>query len=404
MKIQIHDVRIEGYDKMPEAYFENFFNIDKDTLFSLEDIEKNIRLMYGSRFFEQVNYEISPNGGKNDLIIEVNEADPGYLSAGIHYDGDYGASLLINGSFRNVLVNRSKLFTDLVLGENPRLRAFYMIDYGAKPGFGIKAEFYSFKFNTYQQEKKVNEISFTNLTGSFFMNYSLKNFYNFRTGFEYEYFSFKQQVNIDTMLADYSDFSSYGNFFATWAADTRDRLYFPTTGFISELHGKYVMPLSAWSRNIFTSSFVMYFNYEHNYEFAPRWVMRPGLFMGSTLSSKNQPPPQHWFAFGGMNPKHYINTAVPFTGVQFIQRYGYHAVILRFHMQYNFYRKLYLTFLTDAGSVDYTLDDMSNPENFILGYGARLSYDSFIGPVEFTLMGSNLNSAPLLFINLGFWF
>ncbi|MBW6459799.1 MAG: patatin-like phospholipase family protein, partial [Bacteroidales bacterium] len=87
-EIKIHDVRIKGYDQMSEAYFENYFNFDKDTLLSLEDIERNIRLMYGSRFFEQVNYEISANDGKNILIIEVNEADPGYLSAGIHYDGD----------------------------------------------------------------------------------------------------------------------------------------------------------------------------------------------------------------------------------------------------------------------------------------------------------------------------
>ena len=403
-EIKIHDVRIKGFDKMPEAYFENYFKIDKDTLFSLEDIEKNIRLMYGSRFFEQVNYEISPNGGKNDLVIEVKEADPGYLSAGIHYDGDYGASLLINGSFRNLLGNRSKLFTDLVLGENPRLRAFYIIDYGARPGFGINAEVYSFKFNTYDKDVKVNEIDFTKYAGSFFLNYSLRNFYNFRAGFEYEYFRFRQSVNIETLLSTYTDFSSYGNFFINWAADTRNRLYFPSSGFRSEFSMKYVMPLSDWSRDIFTSSVVIHFNYEHNYSFAPRWVMRPGIFIGSTLSSVNEPPPQHWFAFGGMNPKNYVSTAVPFAGVNFIQRFGYHATVLRFHMQYNFYRKLYLTLLTDAGSIAFSLDDALDPENYILGYGARFSYDSFIGPVEFTLMGSNLNSKPLLFINLGFWF
>jgi len=403
-EINIHYVRIKGFHKMPKAYFENYFKIDEDTLFSLEDIEKNIRLMYGSRFFEQVNYEISTNGGKNDLVIEVTEADPGYLSAGIHYDNDYGASLLINGSFRNVLGSRSKLFTDLVLGENPRLRAFYMIDYGARPGFGLKAEFYSLTFNTYDNDLKINEITFSNYSGSFFLNYSLRNFYNFRAGFEYEYFRFRQEVNIDKLLSTFADFSSYGNVFINWAADTRDRLYFPSSGFRSEFSMKYVMPLSNWSRDIFTSSMVMHFNYEHNYLFAPRWVMRPGIFIGSTLSSVNQPPPQHWFALGGMNPKNYVSTAIPFTGVRFIQKFGYHAVVLRFHMQYNFYRKLYLTLLTDAGTVAYSLNDAFDPDNYILGYGTRFSYDSFIGPVELTLMGSNLNSKPLLFINLGFWF
>ena len=49
-------------------------------------------------------------------------------------------------------------------------------------------------------------------------------------------------------------------------------------------------------------------------------------------------------------------------------------------------------------------EEFYDPENFIIGYGATISYDSFIGPLELTFMGSNLNSQPMLFLNLGFWF
>lgn len=402
--VMVDKLRIEGYRKITRNYFRNYFDFASDTVYTLAEIEKNIRLIYGSRFFDEVDYAIENNGSENELVIKVKEADPGYLSAGIHYDGDYGPSILLNGSFRNVLGKRSKLFSDMILGENPRFRAFYMIDNGAKPGIGAMAEFYSFKFNSYEKEEKINEIKFTNYKGSVFLNYSLKNFYNFRAGFEYEYFRFKQEVNIDTFLNAYSGFSSYGNFFINWAADTRDKPYFPTSGFRSEFHVKYVMPLSQWSKDIFTSSAIVYFNYEHNASVAPKWVLRPGIFMGSTLSSENEPPPQHWFGFGGLNPKHYMSTALPFAGVNFIQRYGYHAVILRMKAQYNFYRKLYVTFVVDAGSNEEDLDDLFDPVNYIMGYGATFSYDSYIGPVELTLMGSNLNSKPMLFLNLGFWF
>ena len=373
--------------------------------FTLAEIEKSIRQIYGTHFFEEVNYEVNSNGKRSDLIIRVKEADPGYVSAGIHYDGSYGGSLLLTGSFRNVLGKRTKLFTDLVLSQNPRIRAFYMLDNGKQPGIGAKLEYYSFRFDTYEKDSKTNKIIFTNYKASAFLNYSLANLLNFRGGFEYEYFRFKQDVPTDTVIEKYSNFSSYGNFFATFSIDSRNRAYFPTTGSRSELHFEYVMPFSEnWSQDLFTSSFILYWKYDLNIHFAPRFVFRPGFFIGSTLSSENRPPLQHYFGFGGLNPSQYVSTFVPFTGLQFIQRFGYHAAVLRMKLQYNFYKKLYLTFLFDGGSVEMDFGDLYQPKNFIAGYGATVGYDSFIGPLELTLMGSNINSKPMLFLNIGFWF
>jgi len=404
-KIFVNSVQIKGYRKFAGSYFKNYFNVKEDTIFTLAEIEKSIRQMYGTRFFEQVNYEIKSHGERSDLIIQVKEADPGYISAGVHYDNDYSASLLLTGSFRNVLGKRSKLFTDLVLGENPRLRAFYMLDNGAQPGVGAKIELYSFKFNLYKKDAKINKIIFTNYKASAFINYSLRNFFNFRGGFEYEYFRYKQDILTDSVLDQFNNFSSYGNFFVTFSADMRDRAYFPTFGSKSDVHLEYVMPLSKnWSKDLFTSSFVFYLKYEFNYPVARKVVLRPGIFFGSTMSAENRPPLQHNFGFGGLNPSQYVNTSLPFTGLQFIQRFGYHAAALRMKIQYNFFKKLYLTFLLDAGSAEYAFKDVFKTKNFIAGYGVTISYDSFIGPLELSFMGSNLNSKPMLFLNLGFWF
>lgn len=405
-KILINSVEIKGYKKFAGSYFKNYFNVKQDTVFTLAGIEKSIRQMYGTRFFEQVNYEVKSNGKRNDLIIRVKEADPGYVSAGVHYDDNYDAGLLITGSFRNVLGKRTKLFTDLVLGRNPRIRAFYMLDNGMEPGIGVKAEYYSFRFSMYEGEKKINNIIFTNYKASAFINYSLKNLFNFRGGFDYEYFRFKQDEPItDSALEAYNNFSSYGTLFATFSADSRDRAYFPTSGSKSELRLEYVIPISQnWSKYLYTSSFILYWKYELNYPIARRFVLRPGLFIGSTMSTEHKPPFQHSFGFGGLNPSQYVSTFVPFTGLQYIQRFGYHAAALKMKLQYNFFKKLYLTFLLDAGSSDNDFEHVFQPENFIVGYGTTFSYDSFIGPLELTFMGSNINSKPMLFLNLGFWF
>jgi NTE family protein len=313
--------------------------------------------------------------------------------------------LLLTGSFRNVLGKRTKLFTDLVLGENPRFRAFYILDNGLEPGIGVKAEIYSFKFKMYEKDTNKNEINFTNYKASAFINYSLKNLLNFRGGFDYEYFRFNQDVIIDWELEEYNEFSSYGSFFITFSADSRNKAYFPTRGSKSELRFEYVMPLSKnWSKDIFTSSFILFWKYEFNRPIGSKVAIRPGLFIGSTISAENRPPWQHRFGLGGLNPSQYISSFIPFTGLHFIQKFGLHAAVVRMKLQYNFYKKLYITFLCDAGSSEIDFNEVYQPENFMIGYGATVSYDSFIGPLEVTLMGSNMNKSPLLFLNLGFWF
>ena len=58
--------------------------------------------------------------------------------------------------------------------------------------------------------------------------------------------------------------------------------------------------------------------------------------------------------------------------------------------------------------VDFGMNEMElinlNDIDWLLGYGIKLSYESFIGPVEFSVMGSNIDSSVNSFINIGFWF
>ena len=115
----------------------------------LDELEEKIQLMYGSRFFAYVFYEFQSDGNKTNLVVKVEDVNAGYLSVGAHYDNDYSVSILLNGAFRNVLGKSSKIFTDLVVGPNPRLRALYFKDNGDKPGYGGQIDVYYFGFNDY---------------------------------------------------------------------------------------------------------------------------------------------------------------------------------------------------------------------------------------------------------------
>lgn len=403
--IDIADVIYVGNKKMSKSFLDNYFGGFKNTSVTFEEIEEVVTSVFGTRFFERVFYRLEPAAdGRANLIIDINEASPGYLSASIHYDGDYHGSARVNGIFRNIFGNRSKLFAELVLGTNPRLRALYLISNGAKPGFGAMVDMYEFKFNYYEGTKKLTQLSASDFKASVFVTSTLANLYNFSGGFEYQYFRFKQNVVVDSTFLDFEDYKSYGNFFVKFRADTRNKPYFSTSGYDAEFSTIYAFNLSeGWVDTLFTNSLMMSFKINHNIPISNRLTLRPGLFTGITFKQA-EPPIQHWYGAGGLNEINYVNNFVPFTGIDFVQRLGLYAGIVRLKLQYNVYKKLYFTLRSDLGAVELSLKDMVDPANTLFGYGITTSYDSFIGPVEFSVMGSNINPNPSYFINVGFSF
>lgn len=403
--LEFGEIRIQGNTRTPTSYFHTYFKEIKGHAIAIKELETIINFMYGSRFFDRVSYRMDNTKSPPDLIIDVEETARGVLSAGVHFDNDYNGSILINGVFRNLLGRNTKLFANAVLGVNPRLKVVYLIGWNGKAGLGISADLYTFKFNLYDKSEKTNQITFSNNKLSLFFNSAFLNMYNIKAGFDYEYFRFRQDVPVDTTLNKYSNFKSYGTPFVSINADTRNHGYFPTRGFQATLRAEYVIPLSGnWVQEIFTNSAIIYLKYDQSIPLHKRFTLRPGIMAGGTLKQSDQPPVQHMFAVGGLNTSNYIESFIDFTGAQFIQNYGNYALVGRMKLQYNFYKKNYLTFRADVGGNQHDIEELFLSENFMVGYGVTYSYDSFIGPIELTLMGSNINSGPMLFLNLGFWF
>ena len=404
--VDINKVIYEGQEKMSMIYLDNYFERFENKRISLDELKHVITRVYGTRFYKHVFYELKPIGnGKADLIINLEEGSPGYLSASVHYDTDYGGSIRITGIFRNVLGHRSKLFTELVMGSNPRFRALYLLSNGAKPGFGTEVDMYDFSFRDYNKNTIIHNLTIRNIKASVFLTSTFNNLYNLKGGFEYEYFSISQEdIKVDSALIPFEDFHSYGNIFIKLRADTRNKAYFATEGFNAEFKIVYAIPLSTdWAEEVFTNSLILYAKYDQNFSISPKFVLKPSIFVGGTLK-QDTPPIQHLFGFGGLNEINYISNFVPFTGVYFIQEFGYYAALARLKLQYNVYKKIYLTLRSDIGATGLYLKDVVDPTNTLFGYGLTTSYNSFIGPVEFTVMGSNINPSVSFFINVGFSF
>lgn len=403
--VRVSDVVILGKHKVGVHYFNSFFKLSETGHIALADIKRDIRLMSGSGYFDMVWYELDYDLGKTTLIVHATEGGPGYLSAGIHFDTEYEVGVLLSGSFRNLLLRNSKLFANLDIGLQPRLQVAYLLGFGGKAGVGLSTDFYSFKFDQFIDDVKINKVTMTNYKSSLFFYYSFKNSLNLKAGFDYEYFRFIQDNVIDTNLTPFFVFSSYGTFFTSVNADTRDKVHYGTRGFLSSLRLEYTMPLSKnWQQEIFTNTALLFLRHEHSIPISRRFTFKPGLFAGAILRADDSPPLQHMFGLGGQTAENYIETYIDFPGARFIQRFGFYSAVINAKLQYNLYRKLYLTARADLGSiVDYP-DQWLRGKNMMFGYALTAGYDSFIGPIELMISGSNINDGPLLYINIGYRF
>lgn len=418
--IHISKVIVRGIKRMPLKYFENTFSKFENSWITFDELEDAIHRAYGSRFFNHIFYELQAEGDRTNLILNIDESNAGSLSVGVHFDNDYSASILLNGAFRNLVGKGSKIFTDLVVGPNPRLRALYVKDNGGKPGYGGQIEIYYFGWNEYASPSNLNaqtgRIFFTNYTATLFASSIIKNRSNFRIGGTYEYFRFKSKIE-GVVEDSISNFNSYLDLFFTFKRDTRDRSYLSTKGSKSQLKVEYVMPLSKdWVSELLSNSLVMWFNYEQGFPLSKRFSLKPGIFLGATFTKDypysstdytndyNLSPVQHWFYMGGQAQSNYLPTFQPFPGVQFVQKYGLYQAIVKASLQYNIYNKIYFTVNGAVGSNEWYLEDIFDPVNLVAGYGGTLSYDSFIGPIEVSMMGSNIYHGPSFYISLGYWF
>ncbi len=404
--LYINDVEIQGLKTLKSKFIGHIFRNIVHKRISLKELEDKITYTYGTNYFDHVFYELQGQNNSDSvrLVLKLKEKSLGTIRAAVHYDNDYSGSILVGATFRNLL-RGTKLYTDAVLGPNPRGRALFLVDNGRSPGLGIKIDMFSFGYNTYNGEVKTDKVTFTNFSGSVFMNSTIKNIYNFRAGFEYQYLKFRLQYDTTGISELIDNFNGYGNIFVSFRSDTYDNRLYPHNGFQTTLVAKYVFPISkGWVRDIFGPTIITYFKYDQAIPLGRKFTLRSGVFLGATFKSDKLPPLQDYFTFGGLNTANYIENYQDFTGVKFSQQGGSYAAILKLKLQFQVAKKNYLLFRCDMGSNSATMANLFKKNTFMLGYGITYSYDSFIGPLEITFMSSNKRQNLQAFVNIGYWF
>ncbi len=398
----LDSVSVNGNKEVTGATIRSSIPFENGEVVEMVDLESAVKMLYGSLFFNTVKYSLIPGKNGSILVITVEEASFGSIGLGVHYDTDYKAGLLISSKFRNVFLKNTLLELTIGLSENPHASIKYYQNRGLLPSLGISSNWTSFSFIDYRNGKdKVGEYRFNNLITNLYIQSQSKKTVAFGGGVQFEISSLHNDIGIDFGV-DNSTFSqTYLNFFAFVKVDRWDKSFFPHRGGKVDLRAIFVSEfLTGGNTNLGEKVTVISATYDKAIPLSSKWTLRPRLDAGFSFGEGVYF--SQLFFLGGQG-NNYLPGMISFSGLNVAQLVGTQMIAARLRLQYNFFKKHYIMGTVDMGNVAFNKEEIFDLEYGVIGFGLTYGYDSFIGPLELSIMGSNYRGVSG-FLNLGFWF
>ncbi|NDP26136.1 MAG: patatin [Flavobacterium sp.] len=392
-----------------KPYIEGKLKFKPGAKIRYNDLETGINNIDATHNFGAVTYSLEPNGGGDDLVLNLNENPvKTFLKFGLHYDGLYKSAVLANITNKKMLYKNDVASIDLIVGDNVRYNLDYYIDNGYNLSVGFKSQLNQFNKNVTKQISSLSidplantlNVNFLDVTSQLYFQSIFAQKFLLGIGLEYKYLNINSQTLSTTNPL--IDRSKYGNVFAYMKYDSFDNQYFPTKGwyFTSDIHN-YLL-----SSN-YSGKFVPFSIAKADIGFAVK-IFKRTIFKFQTeggFSIGNKSVPFFDFSLGGYGfiP---LNNFKPFYGYDFLSLGGDGYLKSSASIDYEIFRKNHLNFSANFANIENdlfdSLDWISLPKysGYALGYGV----ETVMGPLEIKYSWSPETTNSYTWFSIGFWF
>jgi NTE family protein len=404
--MEIKGIHVIGNEKVSRDYIIAKLNIPIPAHCNMNRINKAVIRLYGTMFFQKIDYKITHENNGDILTLYVIERSNDMFSIGINYNSDYKAGIFFNTSIYNFMRNGSKLSIDMLLGENPYFNATYMLFSGwtqANNSHRSKTWLFNYGLNlygnnytlfNYSKKIKISSFDYIDLSADLFAQTDFFNSLTWGFGIQHEYIELKPDINPDNLSSSYSrhlNICSYLKF------DTYNRNYFATQGTQFEINVRYLT--SIYNKNFIPSTLVDG-SWRRAVPLTKKLSVIPEAFWG--ISYKDSVPEGYQYRIGGLET-YYFKNAIPFIGHKFLEYKSLNCAIARCNVQYEIFSRNFIVLKINGGAMNDSLNNLTKRNHTMSGYGLTYGYNSLLGPIELTLMDSPENDL-ITYLNVGFRF
>ncbi|WP_372754203.1 patatin-like phospholipase family protein [Labilibaculum sp.] len=396
----INKIEYTGLYDVSHSLLLGKLNFEENSKISLRDLQDGINRIYGSRYFDQVDFQMQGDE-KKTLLLTVKERTTKRFNVGLHYDSDNNAAVLLNTTFRNKLRSGSRLSFDLKLAENPRFKTTYTIDNGLKPGLNLEAEYNDSEVYAYEYGAKTGSFDFNYLKFNVNVHSIFRESYSVGLGAKMEYYNIDSEFSISD-LENTNDDDYFFSYYLFLNLDSFDKAYYPKKGMSLYGEFKLVTNNGASLDGMERPASVAYLKFQKAISMSPSFTVYP-KFYGRVVWGKDIPNFYTSYT-GGIDQTDYFDIQIPFVGLERMEMASTNVFVFRSDFQYELFRNNYLILKANFGKLVEDVDDALTEGKWIKGIGLTYSYNSIIGPMEFSLMYSGEKSGISNYVSLGFWF
>lgn len=405
-------------------------------------VNNGITDIYGTQFFDKVYYTFE-NDADTALTMNVRlkQGKPGVFKTAVHYDTEQSAGLIINYTYRNILLSKSRLLATVDLSERFKARFDYYKFITANNRLWFKASFVyqalqnnSILYRLISDENYFNNTMNTELA----LGYSLGRSTMLSLSVSHENEAIKRGPNLfKRFFGEGNDIRTLYNhsdeaFALLFKQNTLDHVYFPKRGNALTIQAKYFVnnrlttkipdpndekgqliyqylnPIQEPPGNIarfflnenyvqrisrrisLNASAIWGFNYSERYGFNSSYFYENAKFSMGGIESRLDPGQGN---FIGLKRGEF--------GLANVTSFG-------MALQYNLRGNLYLTPQVNIAWENRGLNpfNVAFDNDYLFGYGARLGYMSFVGPINFAVAKTNgFDRNPWkMYLSIGFKF
>lgn len=414
--IRLDEIKIVGSRLISEKLIRFHLQALENAAITAEQINNAIKNLFGTRYFNHIHYEIIYKKNKNILKIYVEELPEITAKFALNYHSFLGVAVILNSTFKNSLWSGSRFMATINIGNSTRFRGEFLQYIGKKHRYYFQSGIYGDRLDLpiYIRGRNI-----TNFKQSYFaldarVARLLGNNALLTTGIKGEHHVINPNMGIDYLFerANYTDL----NFYLLYQFDNTDKKYFPTRGiqltteinsifWESKGEGSGVDTLKKLLGTENVGGFGGYRQYklfyQHHVPLAKRWVAVYGIHAALTDGANRTI--FNDFSIGGMIPLYRQNIA--FAGLWDYEIFSPNAVTIKSALRWEIFKSLYLTGQFNVGSFEQSLDKYTQLNNVVAGGALSLGFNSFIGPVQFTVMqASTPHNALKAYVNVGYNF
>lgn len=428
----ISKIVVEGNEKISSKLIMGKLRIKKGSRHSIDEIEKRISIIFGTRYFDKVTYEIAKKGDKYELKIKVQESTDGKLKLAVHYDSENNIGINANLTYRNLLLPHSRALLEIDFSESPRVNLNFLKYIGAKQSAAVML---GLDYSNNERSAFENNIEAASLDANYynlFFQIQSTGFQNFTFGGRYQF----EYSNIKPIVGEFGKrFEVIKNrdlsvkFFAKY--NSFDSRYYPKKGMDFNVSYKYAFDIRnkitlAENDSLFTGNptveenydpfgaFETYFTYIFKISNRFSVISKSAFVLTSledltSLENDNLNFTDYYF-LGGFNPR--FNHVSEYWGSQDKEYLSPNYFYTKLVLQYELFNKLFVSGIVNYIDVEYPMSliyDISVGDNLggerrRFGYGLSIGYNSPLGPISFSIANDTKNDDLLTNFSLGFLF